>query len=357
MVDSPMGVPILLIRADAGGAMGAGHVMRMIALAQAWQDEGGEVHFVCCSCPQALQARLEQEGFGIHLFQDVESGSEDDAVHTLQIATQTHSDWVVLDGYQFSLKFQRTMQEGGSKVMVMDDHGYSDRWCADLILNQNIGSESRIYDNELPAGQCLLGLDYVMLRRDFRQLAKSIDTMTQREPIRQLLVTLGGVDHDNVTGKVLDALEDIDGESIAIRVIIGPGNGHKTLLDAQAERSRHSIELLSNVSDMVACYQWAEGVISAGGSTCYEWGLFGLPGAVVTLADNQELIVRGLVDAGYAIDLGRVSDAQCEEWSCQLGSWLRRKSVTESDPSRSIVDGQGAIRVCRTMSVTTVNPV
>ena len=35
----------LLIRADANSAMGTGHVMRCIALGQAWQDIGGAVQF------------------------------------------------------------------------------------------------------------------------------------------------------------------------------------------------------------------------------------------------------------------------------------------------------------------------
>ncbi len=33
----------LFIRADAGGATGTGHVMRMIALAQEWQEQGKDI--------------------------------------------------------------------------------------------------------------------------------------------------------------------------------------------------------------------------------------------------------------------------------------------------------------------------
>ena len=53
----------LYIRADANSTIGTGHIMRCIALAQAWQDQGGEVTFISHCGSEALWERISKEGF------------------------------------------------------------------------------------------------------------------------------------------------------------------------------------------------------------------------------------------------------------------------------------------------------
>ena len=53
----------LIIRADASTAIGSGHIMRCIALAQAWQERGGPVTFLSHCQNEALQQRIIKEGF------------------------------------------------------------------------------------------------------------------------------------------------------------------------------------------------------------------------------------------------------------------------------------------------------
>ena len=46
--------PRLVYRADASERIGTGHVMRGIALAQAWQEAGGEALFVLAASTPAV---------------------------------------------------------------------------------------------------------------------------------------------------------------------------------------------------------------------------------------------------------------------------------------------------------------
>ena len=97
----------LLIRADANAQIGVGHVMRMIALGQAWMERGGKVCFCYVECPTVLLGRLVKEGFHIRRVFCDKKGSLDDASFVLKLATQIKYDWLVLDGYHFDYEYQK----------------------------------------------------------------------------------------------------------------------------------------------------------------------------------------------------------------------------------------------------------
>ena len=90
----------LLIRADSNVAMGTGHAMRCLALAQAWQDAGGKTVMAMAEATPATEDKLRREDVEVVRL-DVAGGAEDDAIRTASLAEQRQAAWVTVDGYQF----------------------------------------------------------------------------------------------------------------------------------------------------------------------------------------------------------------------------------------------------------------
>ena len=90
----------LVIRADASREIGTGHVMRCLALAQAWQDGGGKATFIMAMESPAIEARLNCERIEVVNIKQT-PGSAEDAVQTEGVANRHNAQWIVVDGYQF----------------------------------------------------------------------------------------------------------------------------------------------------------------------------------------------------------------------------------------------------------------
>ncbi|HAV12610.1 MAG TPA: UDP-2,4-diacetamido-2,4,6-trideoxy-beta-L-altropyranose hydrolase [Opitutae bacterium] len=382
----------LFVRADAGGFTGTGHVMRMLALAQAYQRRGGKVTFICAQLPDTLEERLVQEGCEVIRIA-AKSGSQEDARATLAVVqgagsssqpstssaslregtrprgqgagvgseeqnppssihhsplpldkdSTTPNTWLVVDGYHFGFDYQKAIKASGLSLLCTDDFGYSERWCCDAILNQNLDAEkSFIYDNEIADSQALLGASFCLFREEFLE-EKEISS--EWGAIHRLLITLGGSDPENATEATLRLLTQACERPLEIRVLAGADNPHIESL--RTFTSQHSIEVIQNARNMPEQYAWADGIISAGGSTCWEWLYLGLPGAIVTIADNQLPIVHALTEERKAaLPLGWFNSDEFKDKNTQLSAWADDPgSVCCRDQAQSLIDGNGADRV------------
>jgi spore coat polysaccharide biosynthesis predicted glycosyltransferase SpsG len=107
----------------------------------------------------------------------------------------------------------------------------------------------------------LLGTKYALLRREFWQWQ---DWERAINPIaRKLLVTFGGSDPDNVTLKVIQALEWLNRDDLEVIVVIGGSNPHYEILQKEATDSSLAISLQQNVSNMPELMAWADLAILA----------------------------------------------------------------------------------------------
>ncbi len=339
---------LLTIRADAGVAMGTGHVMRMIALAQAWREDGGEAVFLCAEITPVLEERVRAEGFSLEKLAVVPGGKED--LEATCSAVSRHGGksspvTVALDGYQFGSDFQRGVKATGRRLLLVDDYGHADFYHADLVLNQNICAQAQLYASRGDATKLLLGPEYALLRREFLQFQSGAGDIPERAA--RLLVTLGGADGDNVTKKVIDALA---GSGLEVKVAVGGSNPHlASLRQAVDEASREDtkIGLVIDSREMPQLMAWADFAVAAAGSTSWELAFSGLPTLFLILADNQAGNAWEMEHRGFGLCLGEHSQFDEQRFRDSVFSLAanRRMRAGFVSRGRELVDGRGARRV------------
>jgi UDP-2,4-diacetamido-2,4,6-trideoxy-beta-L-altropyranose hydrolase len=333
--------------------MGTGHVMRCLALAQAWQDSGGEVIFAMAQVMPAIEERLSSERAEVVRL-GVSPASADDAEKLVQLTHSCSSTSVVVDGYHFDSEYQRYLKEAGLKLLVVDDTAHVDRYHADLILNQNPYATKDLYPDCGPNTRLLLGPNFALLRREFvprREWRREIVPKGNK-----ILVTLGGSDPANVTARVIRALASTVLDELEIIVVVGGGNPHEELLQQVVSSVRCRITLQKNVSEMPRLMEWADLAISGAGSTCWEMCLLALPAIIIPIAENQVVASEWLSKQGVA----RVIESSQQDFEEKLSTLVikllnaSQARATMSAEGAKLIDGQGASRVARAILNTSV---
>lgn len=339
----------LLVRADASAATGTGHVMRSLALAQAWQDQGGKAWFACCHLPGPLKERLEQENLSVYLDESLQPGSPEDARWTLESAQQCHASWISVDGYCFKSGYQKQLKDRGARVLFFDDYGHCDFYHADLVLNGNVTAQTSFYEQRDSDTRLLLGTGFAPLRREFRQVRK--DRVKRADGIRRILLTMGGSDPDNCTCKILQLLHSMKMEQVDVTVLVGGGNPHLTEIQTLLQHLRFPCILHVNATHMPELMKEADLAVAAGGSTYLEALYMKLPCLLFVLADNQFAIARRLAELGATQVAGDYRTMSDKEIGQALGDFLENASLQGRllKASRDLVDGRGVERILEAM--------
>lgn len=331
----------LVIRADATPLIGVGHVMRMVALAQAWAAAGGDVLFLSKISAESLRNRILNEGF--ELVEPDGIYPENGDAESL-LARTSVDDLVAIDGYHFDTHYQEIIHEAGRYTLVMDDINDRKRYAASILVNQNVNASDYEYD-VVPECRVLRGLEFALLRREFVEL----NCLHQAVPARahNVLVTFGGADSENMTASFLKALKELGNKSLHVKIITGALNPHVEQLADLVYSLPFQCDLLHAVDGMPYLMSWADLAVGASGSTCWELCLLGVPMVIVAAADNQAGIAKGLADAGAALCPEDILDASF------LGALLEDSQLRRqmSQAGRSLVDGKGACRLIELSSL------
>jgi UDP-2,4-diacetamido-2,4,6-trideoxy-beta-L-altropyranose hydrolase len=359
-------------RADASLQIGTGHVMRCLTLADALAERGADCHFICREHAGNLIEFIHSKGHAVHVLPVVRSSGQatnptqagsagkelahghwlgatqdEDAQACADLLAELQPNWLIVDHYALDARWEQTLKPHYRQLMVIDDLADRPHLC-DLLLDQTFGRDPEDYRAWVPAGcRLLCGSQYALLRPEFAALRPYSLQRRTKPSLRQLLVTMGGVDKDNATGQVLQALRSCAlPADCEITVVMGPKAPWLEAVRQQAQDMPWPTRVLSGVSDMARLMADSDLAIGAAGATSWERCCLGLPTIMLVLADNQLKVAKGLEQAGAAALV-----VSGESASYQVAALLTslvaspNNMRTMSKLAAGIVDGMGTSSV------------
>lgn len=290
--------PEILIRADANASIGSGHIMRMLALSKAFRDIGYTPHFISAPLPEALAERISASGCKTQI---LSPASKDEEIRQFAaVARETEAIFSIIDHYGYTREDEIKYKQFSGQFLVSVDDTFEQHHC-DVVLNQNLYASPHHYRSLVP-DDCLVlaGFQYALLRDEFQ----AISVRPRNQPLSlaevKILVTLGGSDEFNQTGRVLDSLALTSHFTPSIQVVTGSANPNLPLLRKQLIQYPFPCSLAVDAGDMAERMNEADIVISAGGTTTLELLALKVPSITVPIAWNQELVARTMQESGLS---------------------------------------------------------
>ncbi|UCH71943.1 MAG: UDP-2,4-diacetamido-2,4,6-trideoxy-beta-L-altropyranose hydrolase [Thermoplasmatales archaeon] len=330
----------IVFRVDASEDIGIGHLMRCLALSEELLKRNYTCYFLSNIQNEYLLEKLKD--FNVSYIKIKSNDTEnDDITELLDFTMSNNCDWVITDHYGISNSYLKKLKEKKLNILSMDDNAQI-KYPSDVVLNQNSYAERMHFSSE-PYTKYLLGSKYVLLQdRILRREEKK-----ERKAVNKILITLGGTSFNDLILKILTSLQKIVKEDIEIFVILGPFNQSFDIIKKFTEKTDINVKLFDSPKNMTDIYLDTDIAISAGGTSCYELAYFGIPNAVITVAENQINIAKDLSKRNVSLYSGDIEYFKEEKFIQDINKLLERPELRNemSNNGRRLIDGKGKMRI------------
>ena len=330
--------PAVGIRADASPAIGVGHAVRCLALAEELLDRGCAVTLIGEVSVDWLRAAVD--------LMDLRAVPAPVAAEdVVALCRELGLEALVVDGYELDPDLGAAARRAGMVVLALHDGGFGAAQDADVHLDQNLGSTPH---PSAGAGHvALAGVEYALFRRGVLDLASA---PRPDDGATRVLAVFGGTDPRGAAGivapLVLGTGVDLELTCIVARPELGEA------VAALPTTPGQTVRVLPPTPDVMALAAASTVTVSAAGSSVWELLLLGVPTGVVAVADNQLASYHDISGRGVVAPVGALDDlvssprarrAATAELTRLLTDTAHRERL--SAEARRLVDGQGRRRV------------
>ena len=327
----------IYIRVDAYTKIALGHLNRCINLAVGLRNYGHDVTFICFDDPKTkiiLNKMQFQHTLVPFKINDKENLSKE---FTLLKNISNSTDLLIIDSYKVDNKYFVNLKNYFSTIGYLDDLRFD--FDVDLVINPSCN----VNENNYKAKNVLCGLKYVILGEEFKMGRQSKINLSKRS----IIITMGGVDHYNLSSRAIPILENLS-KNIELNIVIGPYYENKELIRSAVNKSFLKINVFENLSNLVPIILKSNIALTAGGFTSYELASLSTASVGIALWKNQHDNIKCLSNQGALIPLyySHTKDFD-NELSKQLSKLINDDGLVLdiSKKARNVIDGNGTNRI------------
>lgn len=316
---------VIVFRVDGDKEIGLGHVYRAITIADRMSIMGHNILFFTKENKKLGIKKLQEYGWKVVTFKNNEELFEKLRIISPHI--------MINDILDTSKDYMKELKKLGIFVVNFEDLGDGSKY-ADLVINA-------LYERSYPPQNHYYGYKYVCLRDEFFIFPKK----EVKKEVKQILITFGGTDPNNLTLRTIKAIEKLNLKNKHINIVLGLGYSYKRGLYREIKqlvRKGFNINVKENIKMMAKEIHEADIVITSNGRTIYEVASIGTP--CISIAQNERearhLFVHNakcIKYLGIAYDV--TEDTIASAISELINNYELRKEMSEKCCKYNIKDG------------------
>lgn len=333
---------MIFIRVDSNPVIASGHVMRCIAVAQAFRQQGGSVMFV--TADENPLAVLQENGFPATVLHSDWQDLEKELPAMEQLLSRYTKPLLLVDTYSVT----RPYVERLSRVAHVCYLGSKQEYLGPLAAAINYTGNGREFYESVyghTGTRLYLGPAYAPLRLTFQNIP-----LTFPPQVSHVLLTTGNTDARCVTERILQCLLDVAPETgIQFDVVVGSMFCNRETLHARYDAAPR-VTLHEHITDMRPLMQQCQLAVSANGTTVYELAACGVP--AITFAMVPEQLASGQSLGGCGVTafcgLAYTDEPTClhkiqEAFLLYTSDAKARHALAQT--AHSMTDGNGSSRI------------
>ncbi|MDE6252013.1 MAG: UDP-2,4-diacetamido-2,4,6-trideoxy-beta-L-altropyranose hydrolase [Lachnospiraceae bacterium] len=303
----------IIFRVDGYKEIGMGHIYRTLQIAYNLTEH--EVLFVLSSNSEPGINKIKNSFFRYEI---VNTNEE-----IIDIIERENADILVNDILDTDKDYMLLVKQLGIRVVNFEDLGEG-RLYADAVINA-------LYEKqENPNTYC--GEKYYCVRDEFILF----NDKRFSENVKNVLIVFGGTDPENLTMKVINAIEKTGHKEIQYTCILGLGYGDESPILEKVKDMDYSVKILRNVNNIAEYMYQADIAISSQGRTMYELACMKVPTIIIAQNEREQTHYFGDIANGF-INLGLGTEID-EPTITETLKWLIKSEVIRKNLYRRMKD-------------------